>query len=117
MRAVLSETNVNSIQEKYYCELDGIALATGQECRPFLSPQSALVFLPAFQGMYDEADLLFLRAIEILEKTVGLDHPDLASTLSYRAALLRAQVRLNPSIQGKVVAPHGDDSVLDNRWH
>ena len=66
---------------------------------PFISPQAALVFRLVFQGMYDEADLLFLREIEILEKTVGRDHPDLAATLSNRAALLRAQVRLNHSIQ------------------
>ena len=58
-----------------------------------------------------------LREIEIFDKTVVLDHPDLASTLSNRAAWLRVQVRLKRSDQGKVVVPRGEDNVLDNRRH
>ncbi|CAN0601310.1 unnamed protein product, partial [Ectocarpus sp. 12 AP-2014] len=37
------------------------------------------------QGKYDEADPLYLRAIEIGEKTLGPDHPDLATRLNNRA--------------------------------
>ena len=44
-------------------------------------------------GKYDKADPLYLRAIEIGEKTLGPDHPDLATRLNNRAELLRAQVR------------------------
>ena len=45
------------------------------------------------QGKYDEADPLYLRAIEIGEKTLGPDHPDLATRLNNRARLLESQVR------------------------
>ncbi|CAN0586242.1 unnamed protein product, partial [Ectocarpus sp. 12 AP-2014] len=43
------------------------------------------------QGIYDKADPLYLRAIEIGEKTLGPDHPDLATWLNNRARLLKAQ--------------------------
>ncbi|CAN0453882.1 unnamed protein product, partial [Ectocarpus fasciculatus] len=43
------------------------------------------------QGKYDEADPLYLRAIEIGEKTLGPDHPGLATWLNNRAELLRVQ--------------------------
>ncbi|CAN0344597.1 unnamed protein product, partial [Ectocarpus sp. 6 AP-2014] len=39
----------------------------------------------------DEADPLYLRAIEIGEKTLGPDHPDFATSLNNRAGLLQAQ--------------------------
>eukprot|EP00903_Cladosiphon_okamuranus_P021870 g20106.t1 len=38
-----------------------------------------------------EADPLYLRAIEIGEKTLGPDHPDLAIRLNNRAVLLESQ--------------------------
>ena len=43
---------------------------------------------PVFQGKLDEADPLYLRAIEIDEKTLGPNHPDLATRLNNRAGLL-----------------------------
>ncbi|CAN0281775.1 unnamed protein product, partial [Ectocarpus fasciculatus] len=43
------------------------------------------------QGKYEEAHPLYLRAIEIGEKTLGPDHPDLAVWLNNRAELLRSQ--------------------------
>ena len=46
-----------------------------------------------FQGIFDKADSLYIRAIEITEKTLGSDHPDLALRINNRAGLLRAQVR------------------------
>ena len=49
--------------------------------------------LLATQGKYEEADPLYLRAIEIGEKTLGPDHPDLATRLNNRAWLLKKQVR------------------------
>ncbi|CAN0356259.1 unnamed protein product, partial [Ectocarpus fasciculatus] len=45
------------------------------------------------QGKYQEADPLYLRAIEIGERTLGADHPDLATRLNNRAGLLEKQVR------------------------
>eukprot|EP00903_Cladosiphon_okamuranus_P018852 g17340.t1 len=42
-------------------------------------------------GKYAEADLLLLRAIENGEKTLGPDHPDIATRLQTRALLLEAQ--------------------------
>ena len=47
----------------------------------------------SLQGKYAEADRLYLRAIEIGEKTLGPDHPDLAKRLNNRAGLLGEQVR------------------------
>ena len=47
-----------------------------------------------FQGEYAEANRLYLRVIEIGEKTLGPDHLDLATTLNNRAELLRVQVRV-----------------------
>ena len=41
-----------------------------------------------FQGKYEEADPLYLRAVAIGEKTLGPDHPTLATTLNNRAGLL-----------------------------
>ncbi|CAM9531172.1 unnamed protein product, partial [Ectocarpus sp. 12 AP-2014] len=42
----------------------------------------------ATQGKYWEADPLYLRAIEIGEKALGPDHPDLGTWLNNRAVLL-----------------------------
>lgn len=39
------------------------------------------------QGKYEEADPLYLRAIEIGEKTLGPDHPDLGALLNKRGLL------------------------------
>lgn len=43
--------------------------------------------------MYEEADPIFLRAIEIGKKTLGPDHPTLATWLNNRAGLLHTLVR------------------------
>ena len=45
------------------------------------------------QGKYAEADPLFVRAIEIGEKALGPDHPNVATMLSGRAGFLASQVR------------------------
>lgn len=45
------------------------------------------------QGKYDDADSLYLRALEINEKAFGPDHPDVATTLNNRAMLLETQVK------------------------
>lgn len=50
--------------------------------------------LPTFiQGKYAEAEPLYVRATEILEKALGPEHPNVATPLNNRAWLLRAQVR------------------------
>ena len=41
---------------------------------------------------YDEADRLYVQAIEMLEKTLGPDHPDLATLLNNRAVLFESLV-------------------------
>lgn len=46
------------------------------------------------QGKYCEADPLYLRTIEIGEKTLGPDHPTVAIRLNNRAILLGRQVRV-----------------------
>ena len=47
----------------------------------------------AFQGKYEDAEPLYERATETLEKALGGDHPTVATALSSRADLLRAQVQ------------------------
>ncbi|CAN0605829.1 unnamed protein product, partial [Ectocarpus sp. 12 AP-2014] len=42
----------------------------------------------AFQGKYEQADPLYLRAIEIWEAALGPNHPEVASGLNNRAGLL-----------------------------
>ncbi|CAB1106625.1 unnamed protein product [Ectocarpus sp. CCAP 1310/34] len=51
-----------------------------------------------FRGKYAEADPLYLRAIEIGEKMLGPDHPDLATRLNNRAWLLHSQGKHNEAI-------------------
>ncbi|CAN0333504.1 unnamed protein product, partial [Ectocarpus sp. 12 AP-2014] len=50
------------------------------------------------QGKYSEADPLYLRAIEIGEKTLGPDHPALATRLNNRAELLSAQEKYTEAL-------------------
>ena len=45
------------------------------------------------QGLYAEAEPLFLRALAIREKTLGSSHPDLATSLNNMAELYKAQSR------------------------
>lgn len=44
------------------------------------------------QGTYTEADSLYRRAIEIGERSLGSDHPDLGIWLNNRACLFKSQV-------------------------
>ncbi|CAN0517577.1 unnamed protein product, partial [Ectocarpus sp. 12 AP-2014] len=70
------------------------------------------------QGKYEEADPLYLRAIDIGENTLGLDHPALAARLNNRAGLLADQgkyIEAEPlyeraqAIQEKVLGPEHPD--------
>ncbi|CAN0459356.1 unnamed protein product, partial [Scytosiphon promiscuus] len=45
------------------------------------------------QGKHAEAEPLYLRCIEIQEKTLGPDHPSVAEYLNNLATLLEAQVK------------------------
>lgn len=57
------------------------------------------------QGKYSEADPLYLRAIEIRERILGADHPDLAISLGTRGRLLCAQVCVYVPVLAPVVTP------------
>ncbi len=48
-----------------------------------------LALLYEAQGKYAEAEPLYGRALAILEKTLGPDHPNVAQSLENYAALLR----------------------------
>lgn len=56
------------------------------------SQRKQILRVRATQGKYEDAGLLYLRAIEIGEKTLGPDHPDLAARLNNRASFLAEQV-------------------------
>ena len=45
------------------------------------------------QGKYTEAEPLYARSQAILEKVLGPEHPNVASSLNNRAGLLSKQVR------------------------
>ncbi len=45
------------------------------------------------QGRYAEAELLYKRALEIREKALGPDHPDVANSLNNLASLYDEQGR------------------------
>ena len=45
------------------------------------------------QGKYDEAEALHRRGLDICERALGPDHPDVATSLNNLAELLEKQVR------------------------
>lgn len=45
------------------------------------------------QGKYEEAELLYKRSLAIHERVYGPDHPEVVTTLSNWAGLLKIQVR------------------------
>lgn len=47
----------------------------------------------AQQGKYTEAEPLCSLSVEIFEEVFGSNHPDVATALSNKAAVLEAQVR------------------------
>lgn len=47
----------------------------------------------AFQGNYKEAGRLYERSLDMLEKALGPDHPEVAESLRASAELLKAQVK------------------------
>lgn len=49
--------------------------------------------MPTLQGKYEEAEPLYRRAVEIMEATLGNDHPQYAILLDNLAGLLNTQVR------------------------
>ena len=46
------------------------------------------------QGKYREAEPLYLRCVNIKEKTLGSDHPYVAASLSCLAGVLEKQARV-----------------------
>lgn len=56
------------------------------------------------QGRYGEAAPLYVRATEIGRRTLGGDHPDVATGLADWADLLCAQVRVVISLHCYIVA-------------
>lgn len=65
------------------------------------------LFSLGFQGKFDEADKLNLQGIKIMEKELGPNHPDLATSLTMRAALLGAQVRAATKFRNVRQIPQG----------
>jgi tetratricopeptide (TPR) repeat protein len=57
-----------------------------------------LAALYQVQERYDDAEPLFLRALEIKEQALGKDHPDVAASLNNLAVLHYYQHRLNEAL-------------------
>lgn len=68
------------------------------------------------QGKYDEAKLLFERAIEINKKALGHDHPDLATNLNNLAALLSAEVSVIRRKVGSVLLMPSVTLILQGKY-
>jgi hypothetical protein len=54
---------------------------------------------------YDEAEVLYRRCLTILKKTVGPDHPSMATCLQNYATLLRKAGRENEATSIELEAP------------
>lgn len=65
------------------------------------------------QGKYAEAEPLYARSQAIREKTLGPDHPDVATVLNGRATLLMKQVGPGSRTSIRVVLSH---CMVHNNW-
>lgn len=71
----------------------------------YVLPASTSLLSPCpvtLQGNYGEADLLYVRVLEVLGAATGEEHPSYAVTLNNRAGLLMAQVRTDVSRTNRV---------------
>lgn len=50
--------------------------------------------MPVPQGKFAQAEPLYRQSLDILEKVVGPDHPDVAQALNKWAGLLKTLVRM-----------------------
>lgn len=55
--------------------------------------------LSTFQGRYAEADALLLRAMCIMEKSLGPGHPEVARMLGNKAVIFKLQMRVNSRVR------------------
>lgn len=60
---------------------------------PFFALADTRSLQPPKQGKYEEAEPLYVRAMEIVEQILGNDHPAFIAVLHNRVGLLKAQVR------------------------
>lgn len=58
----------------------------------FIAPQETVSVDFIAKGRYDEAELLCKQALEILETSLGGEHPKMAVSLDSRASLMMAKV-------------------------
>ena len=56
-----------------------------------------------FQSKWPEAEKLYQRMEKILEKSLGRDHPNVATILNNQAAMLDKQVRAPIAIVGNTI--------------
>ena len=87
-----------SLQQKKYNESEQFLekasnlweTATGFEAFLAVSLNN-LAMLRRLQGKFDQAEVLYQRAVEVEQKNFGQDHPEVATTLMSLAALYRAR--------------------------
>ena len=87
-------------KQRDYAEAEKQCLAALKEAKTFgtedvrlATTLNSLAMLYHAQGKYAEAEPLYLRALAIMEKALGPDHPNVATTLETYAALLRTMRR------------------------
>jgi tetratricopeptide (TPR) repeat protein len=64
-----------------------------------------LATLYFMQGQYAQAELFYKQSLEVIEKALGPDHPDLATTLENLAELFRKTNRISEAelLEARVV--------------
>lgn len=72
----------------------------------------AISFSVTLKGKYAEAGPHYERSQAILEKALGREHPDVASSLNNRAELLKCQVRAQISWVSRIQIPSQNGFVF-----
>ncbi len=94
--AKYSEAGGKAYRSGQYAEAEKLLLVALKEAEKFGELDGRLIYslndlaeLYRAQGKYAEAEPFFRRVLAILEKALGPEHPDVATTLENYAVLLR----------------------------
>ncbi len=91
-----NDAGAEAYEQGRYTEAEKQFIAAHEEAKKFgpEDPRLAMIFsnlaaLYRAQGQYAKAEPLYQRAVAIMEKALGTDHPNVATSLENYAELLR----------------------------